>query len=395
MEKINQLVSRGVERVIPSKQELEKVLGSGRKLKVYQGFDPTSPQLHIGHLVGLRKLKQWQDAGHQVIFLVGDFTAMIGDPTGRDKTRTPLSREQVLTNAKAYKELAGRILRFGGKNPAIIKYNSQWLSKLSMANLLHLTSHLTYQQIIERDMFQRRIQKGKDVALSEFLYPFLQGYDSVAMDVDVEVGGSDQFFNMMTGRDLMRKLKRKEKFVMTTPLLTDAKGEKIGKTEGNAIAITGPAHKLFAAIMNLPDEIIISGLEWLTDVNLEEIRAIEKAIEKGTNPLNFKKRLAFEIVKQLDGRDAAYQAQEEFERVFQKGKKPKEAEPIKLSKSKWELINFLVGYNLVQSKSAAKRLVGQGAIEIDGQTITGNQIEFKNGQIVRIGKKKFVKVLLE
>ncbi|MBI3283076.1 tyrosine--tRNA ligase, partial [Candidatus Curtissbacteria bacterium] len=213
MDKIDELLTRGVDQVIPSKEELGKVLRSGKKLRVYQGFDPSTPQLHIGHMIGLRKLKQWQNLGHEVIFLIGDFTGRIGDPTGKTKTRPLLSKETVEKNAKTYKEQAGKILRFEGKNPVIVKFNSQWLEKLSMPEVFNLAAQVTYQQVLKRDLIQDRLQREGDISINEIMYPIMQGYDSVAMDVDVEIGGTDQLFNMMMGRHLMHKMKRKNKFV--------------------------------------------------------------------------------------------------------------------------------------------------------------------------------------
>lgn len=393
MDKVAELLTRGVDQIIPSSEELEKVLRSGKKLKVYQGFDPSTPQLHIGHMIGLRKLRQWQEFGHEVIFLIGDFTGRIGDPTGKEETRPLLSKETVERNAQTYKEQAGKILQFSGNNPAVIKFNSEWLEKLSVPEILNLYSQVTYQQIIKRGMFKKRLEKDEDISFNEITYPILQGYDSVAMDVDVEVGGRDQLFNMMIGRDLMHKMKRKNKFVMTTELLTDAQGNKIGKTEGQAIALTDPPEKVFGAIMNFPDEAIVKSLECLTDVKREEIEAAKHAIATGQNPLPFKKRLAFEVVNQLDGDKSAKQAEEEFERVFQKHQKPQDLKKVKVSKSKWKVVDFLVENNLAASKSAAKRLLDQGAIEIDGKIVKENEIEFQGRETIKIGKKKFVKVV--
>jgi tyrosyl-tRNA synthetase len=220
MDPIEELLTRGVEKIYPTKEALEKVLKSDKKIKLYQGFDPTGSHLHLGHMVGFRKLRQFQNLGHEVIFLIGDFTGMIGDPSGKSDSRKPLTREEVLENAKSYKEQAGKILNFEGNNPVKLMFNSEWLSKLNYAEILQMASLVTYAQIIERDMFQKRIQEGKDLYLSEFLYPLMQGYDSIAMDVDLEVGGSDQIFNMLAGRDLMKKVKNKEKFVLATQLLS-------------------------------------------------------------------------------------------------------------------------------------------------------------------------------
>ncbi|HEY5601213.1 MAG TPA: tyrosine--tRNA ligase [Patescibacteria group bacterium] len=394
MSQTDTLLARGVDKIYPSKEELERLLNTSKKLRVYQGFDPTSPQLHIGHLIGLRKLRQWQDLGHEVIFLIGDFTGRIGDPTGKEETRQLLSKERVDENAKAYKKQAGKVLRFNGNNPVKIKFNSQWLEKMSVQDVFDLAAQVTYQQIIERDLYQRRIQQNKDLSINEVMYPLMQGYDSVAMDVDVEVGGKDQLFNMMMGRHLMHKIKHKNKFVMTTQLLTDSAGNKIGKTAGNAVALTDSPSTIFGAIMSFPDETIIKGFECLTDVEENEIKIFKEAISDGKNPLSFKKRLAFEVVKQLNNEQSAQNAQREFERVFSKKEKPQEINSISISKPNWKITDFLTENDLAGSKSEAKRLIEQGAIEIDGQTYLNQTIEFKNGQIVKIGKKRFVKINL-
>jgi len=372
MDKIEELLTRGVTNVVPSKEELEKELRSGKKLRIYQGFDPTSPQLHIGHLVGLRKLKQWQNLGHEVIFLIGDFTGMIGDPTGKDKTRVPLTKEQVAENAKTYKEQASKVLNFEGDNPVIIKFNSEWLGKMSAIDLIMLASNLTIQQVIERDMFQKRLKSNADVAVSEFLYPLMQGYDSVAMDIDVEVGGNDQLFNMMTGRDLMHKLKRKNKFVLTTPLLTDALGNKIGKTEGNVIALTDKSEEIFGKIMAFPDDVIVKSFEYLTDLPMDEINKIEKEIKDGENPLTFKKQLAFEIVKELNSEKDAKEAQDYFEKTVQNKELPPSLPTISFSRtfiSTTSVTQGTVAADLASSNSEARRLIEQGGLRINDQVV--------------------------
>lgn len=383
MDKIDELLTRGVEKIYPSKEALEKVLRSGKKLKLYQGFDPTSPDLHIGHLCGLRKLRQWQDLGHEVIFLIGDFTAAVGDPTGKDKTRPMLSEEEITKNAKTYMEQASVVLRFDGENPVKIKRNSEWLAKLSAMEVAKLASYLTVQQVIERDMFQKRFETGGDVAISEFFYPFMQGYDSVAMDVDLEVGGNDQLFNMMTGRDLMHKIKRKNKFVMTTTLIVDPSGRKIGKTEGNAIGITKPANEMFGMIMQLDDTVIVKCFECITTVSMETVSEIAKHLKSGDNPIVFKKQLAHEIVMELHSREDADRAQENFEKTFQKGEIG-EVEEISA-----KTVEELISAGIVSSKTEWKRLVDQGAIEKDGKKVTSDEI---SSGVYRIGKKKFVKI---
>lgn len=400
MDKIDELLTRGVEAIYPSREELEKVLRSGKKLKLYQGFDPTSPELHVGHMVGLRKLRQWQDLGHEVIFLIGDFTGMIGDPTGKDKTRLPLTREQVLENAKTYKKQAGKILRFEGENPIIIKYNSEWLNKLSAADLLRLTSYLSIQQTIERDMFQKRLKSSMDISLTEFLYPLLQGYDSIAMDVDVEIGGTDQLFNMMAGRDLMHKIKRKNKFVITTPLLTDASGRKIGKTEGNVIALTDTPEDLYGKLMTLPDDVIIKGFEYLTDVSMEEIENIKNAIDSGENPMIYKKKLAFEITKQLNNEEEAKNAQESFERTAQRGEIPTSLSIVYWTQtfvSGATVVQGTVAAELAASNSEAKKIIQQGGLKINNQVVKDPNASLasfisKNENIMQRGPRRVKKI---
>lgn len=395
MDKITELLTRGVDQILPSKEELEKLLRSGKKLRVYQGFDPTSPVLHIGHMLGLKKLRQWQDLGHEVIFLIGDFTGMVGDPTGKDKTREPLTHEQVLENAKTYKEQAGRILRFEGENAIKIKYNSEWLAKLTALESARLMSLLSVQQILERDMFRKRIKNDQEISMVEVTYPIMQGYDSVVMDVDVEVGGRDQLFNMMIGRDLMHKIKRKNKFVMTTPLLTDSAGNKIGKTEGNAIALTDKPEDLFGKLMKFPDELIGKGFEYLTNLSMEEVNDLYTKLKVEKNPIEFKKRLAFEIVSELNGKEAAKKAQENFERTVQKHEMPEEMAVLNLKEDEHlQISELLVKAGLAGSRSEAKRLVEQGGVEVDSEVIVSPTQEIipEDNMVIKAGKRSFVKL---
>lgn len=395
MDKIDELLTRSVDKILPSKEKLESELRSGKRLRVYQGFDPTSPNLHIGHLAGLRKLRQWQDLGHEVIFLIGDFTAAVGDPTGKDKTRPMLSEKEIIANAKTYQEQASKVLNFTGLNPVRIRKNSEWLAKLSAIEVARLASYLTVQQVIERDMFQKRLQQGSDVAISEFFYPFMQGYDSVAMDVDVEVGGSDQLFNMLTGRDLMHKIKRKNKYVMTTALITDSQGKKLGKSEGNAIGIILPPKELFGMIMSLEDAIIVNCFESITTMPLSEVYKVQDRLDSGENPMILKKQLAHQIVTELHSQKDADQAQKHFESAFQSDKSSPSTLPteeIKLSPGKNNLIDILVENQIVGSKSEAKRLLDQKAIELNGETIVNRgETKIKVGDILIVGKRKFLK----
>ncbi|MBL7156076.1 MAG: tyrosine--tRNA ligase [Candidatus Pacebacteria bacterium] len=396
-QKIEEVLTRGVEKIYPSKNALKNLLTKNKKIKLYQGFDPSMPNLHLGNLVGILKLKQFQDLGHKVIFLVGDFTGMIGDPTGKiEGARPQLTHQQVLKNAKSYKKQAGRILNFSGKNPAKIQYNSKWLSNLSVDKLAGLMRHLTYSQIIKRDMFQKRIEKGKDILLSEFFYPFMQAYDSVYMNVDLEIGGSDQMFNMLVGRQLMKKLKNKEKFVLTTKLLIDKQGEKIGKTTGNALFLNAKPDQMFGAIMNFPDEVIILGFELLTFIPLQQINDYKNLLnKKNINPMILKKELGFEIVKLNYGKQKAQKAQMEFERIFKEKKLPTKIPEIIFRKEILNILDILLISGLAQSKSQGKRLILQGGVKIDNeiQKDCKKQIKIKKGMILQIGKRKFIKVI--
>lgn len=398
MDKIEELLTRGVDKIYPSKEELEKVLRAGKKLRIYQGFDPTGTQLHIGHMTGLRKLRQWQDLGHHVIFLIGDGTGQAGDPSGKTKSRDKfLSSEELRKNARGYIMQAGKIVRFDGENPVEILYNGDWLNKLTTSEILKILDHITFSQLAERDLFQERQKRGEELKMREAIYPVLQAYDSVAMNVDVELGGSDQTFNMLMGRQLVKQMQNRDKFVMTTPLLTDAKGTKIGKTEGNVIAITDTPEDLFGKIMALPDEVIAKAFEFLTDVPMEEVAELEKSIKRGDNPVSHKKRLAFEIVKQLNDESAAKKAQEHFEQIVQKGELSEDLPEYKYTgPEEINIIDLLVKTKLASSNSQAKRLIEQGGVEIDRERIMNHEsrIMVKNGMIIRVGKRRFAKIKL-
>lgn len=396
MDDIEEVLTRGVEKIYPSKEELEKVLRSNKKIRLYNGIDPTGPNLHLGHMVILRKLRQFQNLGHHVILLIGDFTGMIGDPSGKSKTRAPMTQEQLLENAKTYKQQASKILDFSGKNPIEIKYNSEWLGKLGLAEVMSLASLVTYPQVIERDMFQKRMKEGQDVFVNELFYPLMQGYDSVAMDVDLEIGGSDQTFNMLMGRTLMKKIKGKEKSVLTMQLLAEPGKVKMGKTEGNLVALNEKPNEMFGGIMAWSDGMIIPGFNLLTNIPLEEIQKIEENLKsQKTNPMELKKRLAKEIITQLHSKKEALEAQKEFERIFQKGKAPIYHILIyDIKDGLKNIVDLLVETKLAPSRSEAKRLIEQGAVEVDELVIRDTQhvIRIKNGMIIRAGKRKFLRI---
>ncbi|MFC1727215.1 tyrosine--tRNA ligase [Patescibacteria group bacterium] len=396
MDKIDEILTRGVENVYPSKQALEKALRSGKKIRLYQGFDPSMPNLHLGNMVGLLKLKQFQELGHEVIFLVGDFTGMIGDPTDKTAARKLLTRKQVRKNCQAWKMQAGKILNMKGKNPIKWFFNSDWSDQVTFKDLIDIASHLTVQQMLERDFFQARLKKEKPIYLHEFLYPVAQGYDSIAMDVNLEVGGNDQTFNMLVGRTLMKAIKGKEKFVLTTKLLVDNQGEKVGKTAGNALFLNASSVQMYGGVMSFPDEIVPLAFKLLTSLPLKELKELKGKLMKA-NPMDFKKRLAFEIVKLNHSEKESQKAQSEFEQVFQKRKQPRKLPSFKTSQSKLNIVDLLLQAKLVSSRSEGKRLVQQGAIDIDGKTINDQQstVSVKNGIIIRAGKKKFIKIIKE
>ncbi len=386
-DKITELLTRGVDKIYPSREALEKVLRSGKKLKLYQGFDPTGDKLHLGHMVGLRKHRQWQDLGHEVIFLIGDGTGQAGDPTGKKKTREKFfSNTELRENAKGYLEQASKIVRFDGENPVKILYNGDWLNKLTLPEILNILGNFSEQQLVERDMFQERLKNQEEINMREFMYPVLQAYDSVAMDVDLELGGSDQTFNMLAGRTLMRKIKGKEKFVMTTPLLEDAKGVKIGKTEGNVIGLTDEPGELFGKIMALGDDAIVPMFTLLTDVPLEEIKKLD--IKK--DAMSLKKRVAKILVAALHSEKEAEQAEKNFANTFSKKEIPKDIQEIKLGKNP---LDTLVSGKLATSISAARRLLEEGAVtDLTDDKKIGLKDKLISGHAYKIGKHKFVKI---
>lgn len=399
MDAIETLLTRGVDKIYPTKEALEKVLRSGKKLKLYQGFDPTGTQLHIGHAVAIRKLKQFQDLGHEVIFLIGDGTGQAGDPSGKKVSSGKFFTNQELKeNAKDYVKQAGKIVRFDGSNPVKILYNSEWLNKLNLVEILDIAGHFSFQQMMERDLYQERLKNNIELSLREFFYPLLQGYDSVAMNVDLELGGSDQTFNMLAGRQLVKQILHKEKFVMTVPLLTDSVGNKIGKTEGNVIGLTDPPNDFYGKIMALGDEAIIPCFTLLTDLPLEEIEKMKQAVVTGENPMLFKKRLAFELTKIFNDEDSARSAQTYFEHTIQKGETGEflpEFLLSGLSSQSLPIIQLLMETGSAASKTEARRLIDQGAVEVD-QTIVdivNTNIKLKPGMTLRVGKKKFIRFM--
>lgn len=400
-QKIEELLTRGVENVFPNKDLLRKKLASGEKLKFYLGIDPTGPTLHMGHAIPLMKLADLQKLGHEVILLIGDFTAKIGDPTDKSATRKQLTRKEVLVNSSLYKKQASKFLNFGFGGAKLV-YNSKWLAQMNFENVVSLASKITVQQMIQRDMFQERLKDEKPIHMHEFLYPLMQGYDSVAMNVDGEIGGNDQTFNMLAGRDLMKEINGKEKFVIATKLLVDATGKKMGKTEGNMITLLDSPKDMFGKIMSWSDEMIGIGFELCTRLPMSEVEEIKSM----PNPRNAKARLAFEVVKVFYSELEAKKAQEEFDKVFRNKELPSEIPVLEVASGEHNIVDLLclpsseVGTTLASSKNEAKRLVDGGGVEVINddkkERITDwkKPVEVKDGMIIKVGSRKFVKISL-
>lgn len=394
---IKETLSRGVEIIYPNPKELEKVLLSGKKLKLYCGYDPTTPSLHLGHLVTLLKLSQFQKLGHEVVMLIGDFTATIGDPTDKTSTRKRLTIKEVISNAKNYKKIASKVLNFKGSNPAKTKHNNDWLGKLTFINLIELSANFTVQQMIVRDMFQERLKRKKPIYLHEFLYPLAQAYDSVVLNVDLEVGGKDQIFNMLCGRDLLKTLKNKEKFILGTKLLIDpTTGRKISKTEGTVVAIDEPPKEIYGKIMSWPDDLISVGFELCTKISFDKLKKIEKSLKEGqANPMEMKSLLAKEIVSLCCNKKEAKKAEEEFKRVFQKKQLPSKISKVEIKEKELPILDLLIKAKLFNSRSEAKRVILQKGVKISGITESDWQktITIKKGTVIKVGKRKFVEII--
>jgi len=384
--KIEEVLTRGVENIYPSRQALETVLRSDKKLRIYCGIDPTG-NLHLGHGADLGKLRQLQDLRHEVIVLIGDFTATIGDPTGKHAARKMLTREQVLSYAKNYKKQIGKILDFNKSNIRFL-HNEEWTNKLKPIDILAIASKFTVARLLERDMFQKRIKAGSDINVHEFLYPIFQAYDAVTMDIDMQIGGSDQTFNMLAGRRLMKKMKNKGTFVLTTKLLVDPTGKKMGKTEGNMVNLDENPKEMYGKIMSWPDTLITLGFELCTRVSMDEVKKI-------TNPRDAKAKLAKSIIRQYHGEKAAEAAEQEFNKIFKEKELPTEIPRVKIKGAKLNILDLLIGAKLTSSKAEARRLILQKGVKIDGkvQDDWRAMIETKKGLIVQIGRRKFAKLI--
>ena len=366
---IERILTKAVEQILPSKGFLEQKLRSGEKLNVYQGFDPTADTLHIGHTVGMRKLEDFRKLGHHVIFLIGDFTARIGDPSDKASARKVLSEDQVKQNLKSYVEQASHIIDMNNRdNPVDILFNSTWHEKLTFKDVIQLSTEFTVQQMLKRSMFQQRIKEDRPIYLNEFLYPIMQGYDSVMMNIDVEIGGNDQLFNMLAGRDMVLNHLQKEKFVLATRLLTTPDGTKMGKSEGNMIKLSDRPEEIYGKVMASPDDMLIQMFELLTSATSDEVDEYKKRLENEENPMNLKKELAFRITKEVKTEKEAQQAQKHFETVFQTKKADTDTIEKKIIDQKEiPILDLLMNIGFTNSKAQGRRLIEQGAVKINNK----------------------------
>lgn len=395
------LIRRGAEEIIPEEELIKKLERSAKENKpliVKEGFDPTAPDLHLGHMVSIRKMKQFQELGHTVIFLIGDFTGMIGDPTGKNEIRKRMTREEVQQNAETYKQQIFKVL---DPEKTVIDFNSRWSLPLKFEDVLSLTSKYTVARMLERDDFHKRYTAGRPISIMEFLYPLAQAYDSVALRADVELGGTDQKFNLLVGRDIMREYGLEPQVILTLPLLVGLDGvEKMSKSLGNYIGINEPPQEMYGKTMSIADNMIINYFELATDVPDNEIQKIKQQLhDPAINPRNIKAKLAFEIVRIYHGESAAKNAEEEFNRVFRERSLPSEM-PVYRHNAKdgdiW-IVRLLVSAGLTATNGEARRLIKQGAVSIDGKKISDANLEFSpaDGTIIKAGKRRFLKIVLQ
>lgn len=389
------IIKRGVVEIIQEDELLEKLKESfikGKPLRVKAGFDPTAPDLHLGHTVLLNKMRQFQELGHEVIFLIGDFTGMIGDPTGKSETRKALTKEEVMKNAETYKEQVFKIL---DPKKTIIDFNSRWLEPLTGKDMIFLAAKYTVARMLERDDFAKRYESGKPISIHEFMYPLLQGYDSVALKADIELGGTDQKFNLLVGRDLQKEYGLRPQTVITLPLLEGLDGvNKMSKSLGNYVGITEPPKEIFGKLMSISDDLMLKYYELLSELSLEELEKLKEDIKSGKkHPLEAKKELAMEMVRRFHSEEDAIKARKEFEEVFSKHGLPEEM-PEYLLKEEKNLVDILYEASIVSSKSEGKRMIQQKAVEMNGEKVL--DINFKlvpdGEKIIKVGKRKFLKI---
>ena len=384
--KVEEVLTRGVEKVLPDKDGLKKLMQS-EKIRLYLGVDPTAPKLHLGHAVPLRKLQEFADLGHEAILVIGTGTVLAGDPSLRLKARPLISEKEVKKNIQTWKKQAGKILDF---SKVKIKHNGDWLLKLKLKDIIKIASQISAVKLFQREMFRRRIKMGQTVWTHETLYPLLQGYDSVFLNVDLEIGGTDQTFNMLIGRELMEKMKNKEKFVLTCPMILGIDGRPMSKTSGNCIWIEDSPNQMFGKVMSIPDDLIFDYFKLLTRVPLAEIEKIKKI-----KPRDAKVALAQEIVKIYHGGKAGKSAKKEFERVFKERRLPEKIAAVEIKEKALNILDLLVKTKLAPSKSEAKRLILQKGVKINGKTQEDwrKVVQIKKGMLTQVGKRKFLRIV--
>ena len=391
------LISHGVADLLPEdefKKKLEKSVATNTPLIIKLGLDPTAPDIHLGHTVVLRKLKLFQDFGHKVIILIGDFTARIGDPTGKSVTRPPLTEEQVVENAKTYQEQIFKVL---DPEKTEVRFNSEWLSKLDFADVLKLASKYTVARMLERDDFHKRYTEGRPISIHEFMYPLMQGYDSIALKADVEFGGTDQTFNLLMGRHLQGEEGMPEQTIITMPILEGLDGvQKMSKSLGNYIGISEAPAEMYGKAMSIPDELMMRYFMLVTDMSIEEQEQLAKDLESGTaHPRDVKMKLAHTIVRLYHGEEAANFGQEEFVRVFQKHAMPTDIPEYKVAITEEPVFvpQLLSDAGLTASNGEARRSIKAGAFKIDGEKCNEEHIVLKDGMVLQVGKRKFIKIV--
>lgn len=397
-ENLEEALSRWVDKIYPTREVFLAVIQGGKKLVIYIGVDPTGPHLHLGHMTNFLILKRFQDLGHKIIFLIGDFTAQIGDPSGKDSARQQLSASEVKKNFKTFKSQAEKIISFAGKNKAEVMFNSKWHGKMKFSEVMKLASNFTVQQMIERDMFQGRIKARKPIGLHEFFYPLIQGYDSVAMNVDAEIGGTDQTFNMLMGRSLMKVYKNREKFVITTKLLENPKtGRKLmSKSEGGTINLDDAPSDIFGKVMALDDAAMFQVAKLSSEMPLDEVKKLKDEFDGGSiNPRDIKARVAKAVVATIYGEKESQKAEENFTKIFSKKDLSGDLPVLKL-KAKISAADLVLLSKVVSSKAQAWRLVEQGGFSLDGKVLKNPREELllKGGEVVKIGKRSFFKVAI-
>jgi tyrosyl-tRNA synthetase len=374
--------------------ELRERLAEGRPLRVYCGYDPTAPDIHLGHTVTMRKLRQFQELGHEVTFLIGNFTGLIGDPSDRDSVRRQQTAEEVMEKARTYTDQAFKIL---DREKTLIRYNADWLAKLTFEDVLKLASHFTVQQFLARDRFAQRYGRGEPIWVHEFMYALMQGYDAVAMNTDVQVGGTDQLFNLMAGRKLQEAFGQKPQIALTTPILVGTDGHlRMSQTTGNYIGINEPPEKMYGKVMSIPDHAMLDYYILVTRFGPDEVAAVERGLADGSlHPMEAKIQLAREIVSIFHGDEAAAQAEAHFKRVFRKGELPKEIPTHRSSASELNIVDLLVATDLAKSKSEARRLIGQGGVRLDGEKVDSieGMVSVQDGMILQVGKRRFVRLV--